>query len=111
MRDTYPAPEHGWTCFHCGECFTTRNEARDHFGMDGDIDATPACRIPAEHVRAELRRYRVVESELRGIADELLDIRSCGDGAPFLERDHDRFYDLCTKAIDALLGRSAEEPT
>lgn len=21
--DTYQKPEHGWTCFHCGETFTT----------------------------------------------------------------------------------------
>lgn len=37
--DTYPAPKHGWTCFHCGETFTTFGAARDHFG------ATPEAQI------------------------------------------------------------------
>lgn len=30
--DTYIAPKHGWTCFHCGETFRTVDAARDHFG-------------------------------------------------------------------------------
>lgn len=29
---TYTQPAHGWTCFHCGETFTTPGGARDHFG-------------------------------------------------------------------------------
>jgi hypothetical protein len=45
--DTYIAPPHGWTCFHCGEHFAgTRAgalEARMHFG--GDPDAQPGCLI------------------------------------------------------------------
>lgn len=32
MSDTYPAPAHGWTCFHCGETFTSIAKARDHTG-------------------------------------------------------------------------------
>lgn len=28
----YTAPEHGWTCFHCGETFKTPGAARLHFG-------------------------------------------------------------------------------
>lgn len=41
-KDTYHAPEHGWTCFHCGENFKTAWGARLHFG-DGPANA-PACR-------------------------------------------------------------------
>lgn len=37
--DTYPMSKHGWTCFHCGETFTTFGAARDHFG------ATPEAEI------------------------------------------------------------------
>ena len=29
---TYPKPEHGWTCFWCGELFTDYYAARKHFG-------------------------------------------------------------------------------
>lgn len=25
--ETYPMPKHGWTCFHCGETFTTVGSA------------------------------------------------------------------------------------
>ena len=28
----YRKPTHGWTCFHCGETFTTEASAREHFG-------------------------------------------------------------------------------
>lgn len=31
----YLKPEHGWTCFHCGETFTTPGSARDHWGIAG----------------------------------------------------------------------------
>lgn len=41
--DTYEAPAGGWTCFHCGETFTTPGAARDHFGADQS--AIPGCLI------------------------------------------------------------------
>jgi len=28
----YPAPMHGWTCFHCGRTFLKEVLARKHFG-------------------------------------------------------------------------------
>lgn len=36
-------PPHGWTCFHCGETFTTIGLARVHFGAMPD--AEPGCMI------------------------------------------------------------------
>lgn len=45
MADGSNYPEHGWTCFHCGEHFppteTGVREARDHFGTDTEAD--PGC--------------------------------------------------------------------
>jgi hypothetical protein len=38
---TYERPPHGWTCFHCGETFTTEGSARVHFGAEPS--ATPGC--------------------------------------------------------------------
>lgn len=32
-----------WTCFHCGETFTTEGGARDHFGAT--IHAEPGCQL------------------------------------------------------------------
>jgi hypothetical protein len=39
--ETYEAPAHGWTCFHCGETFRTVGAARDHFGVTPT--AQPGC--------------------------------------------------------------------
>lgn len=41
--ETYAKPAHGWTCFHCGETFTTFGSARDHFGATPN--AEPGCLI------------------------------------------------------------------
>ena len=98
--ELYPMPASGWTCFHCGETFFSIGTARDHFGHDPD--ATPACRLSPEHVRLELRRYRFLETELRAVLDELVDVRALGDGAPFLSHDSDRVYGLITRAIEAI---------
>lgn len=32
MTETYPMPAHGWTCFHCGDTFTSIGAAEIHFG-------------------------------------------------------------------------------
>lgn len=40
-EDGYPAPAHGWTCFHCGETFRTAKGARLHFGETPA--AVPVC--------------------------------------------------------------------
>lgn len=61
MDDTYPQPEHGWTCFHCGETFTKPGAARDHFGFDPSSD--PACRIKIGAERGLLMALRKVEAE------------------------------------------------
>ena len=68
-RDTYPQPEHGWTCFHCGETFMHQKLAREHFG--NYPSATPACQLTPDHVREELRRYRVQEAKLEDIRTRL----------------------------------------
>ena len=59
--DTYPMPEHGWTCFHCGATFTNVNLARDHFGHYPF--AKPACQLAAKEVQAELTPVPLSGSE------------------------------------------------
>ncbi len=70
--ETYPMPAHGWTCFHCGETFTTPGAARNHFGFDPSYD--PACRIKVGAERGLVMALRKVEQELAdaqaAIADE-----------------------------------------
>jgi hypothetical protein len=72
---TFPMPAHGFTCFHCGETFTTPGSARDHFGFDPSAD--PACRIKigAERglVMALRRAERDLEDMRRAVADEATD--------------------------------------
>jgi hypothetical protein len=61
--DTYPTPEHGWTCFHCGDHFPGtmggEKSARAHFG--NTPDARPACIIKGDF--GLLRALRYAERE------------------------------------------------
>ncbi len=58
--DTYAQPAHGWTCFHCGETFTTPGSARDHFGPTPD--GVPGCIIKAGDERGLLMALRKAEA-------------------------------------------------
>ena len=98
--DTYPAPPDGWVCFHCGERFLLQGQAIEHFGLDPD--SIPACLLSPEHVRAELRRFRVVEHQLRGVLSRLCGLRELLDGAPPTGTDAEVLEGLCQAAIDAL---------
>lgn len=64
MDETYEQPVYGWTCFHCGETFTTVGSARDHFGSDPDCE--PACLI-----RVKYGNERGLEMELRKVEARL----------------------------------------
>lgn len=107
LLETYQTPPHGWTCFHCGETFTSIGKAKDHFGEE-PID-TPICIIAAEwgglpgyirDLQSELERYRQEDQpimrELYALGSkhtrELLAAEQLGydrglkDGATFLPR-------------------------
>ena len=62
MSDTYTQPEHGWTCFHCGETFKKYGAARDHFG--GSIDGPAGCQIKAGEEKGLLMVLRKAEAEV-----------------------------------------------
>lgn len=64
-RDTYDQPKHGWTCFHCGETFTTPGRARDHFG--GTPNSMAACRIKFGDEMGLLMELRKAEAALTSI--------------------------------------------
>ena len=61
-EDTYNQPEHGWTCFFCGETFTNYGSARDHFGERPPNIA--ACVIKAGHERGLVMALRKAQSLL-----------------------------------------------
>lgn len=68
-QDTYQKPAHGWTCFHCGETFTTAGGARDHFG--GNHNTKPGCmiRVQLGNERGLQMALRKAETSLRTIAN------------------------------------------
>lgn len=71
INELLASAAHGWTCFHCGETFTTPGAARDHFG--GNLLELAGCQIKAGEERgllmelrraqAELERYRADDSD------------------------------------------------
>lgn len=77
-QDTYTKPKHGWTCFHCGETFTTIGAAATHFGATPD--AVPGCvlKVSMGAERGLLMAVRRAEQECqrawRAIHDETTDV-------------------------------------
>lgn len=84
-------PPLGWTCFHCGETFTTPGAARDHFG--GDASAEPACQIKAGAERGLVMALRKAEEQaalaMSAIHDENTEM-------------HRVLRDVATRHLDAL---------
>lgn len=72
MNDTYQMPEHGWTCFFCGETFTKVGAAENHFG--GSLGAFSACQIKAGAERGILMALRKAENELARYRADDIDI-------------------------------------
>lgn len=68
--DTYVMPAHGWTCFHCGETFTTPGSARQHFGATPDRQ--PGCieKVNLGGERGLLAALRKAEDELSRYRNE-----------------------------------------
>lgn len=62
-------PPHGWTCFHCGETFSTIGGAHQHFGFDPSCD--PACRVKLGAERGLLGAFRRLEQENERLRTEL----------------------------------------
>ena len=58
----YPPPN-GWTCYHCGETFTTWGSAEDHFGK------TPASK-PGCLLKVQFGNERGLEMELRKVESD-----------------------------------------
>lgn len=72
--NAYPKPEHGWTCFHCGETFKTPGAARDHFGFEPSAD--PACKIKIGAERGLVMALRKAERDCEELR-RLLHDESC----------------------------------
>lgn len=94
--DFYTPPPHGWTCFHCGETFTTAGAARDHFGFDPSFD--PACRIKVGEERGLVMELRRVEQKYLKLLEE-----TCDEGGAVARE----FYGLGAK--HSIEKRKAEE--
>lgn len=59
LSGTYPTPEHGWVCFHCGEHFSGTYEgqkrAKAHFGTNPE--SKTLCLVHAAYGLAKWQRY------------------------------------------------------
>ena len=71
---TYQAPAHGWTCFHCGETFTTVGSARDHFGAAPTAEPGCMVRVSLGAERGLLMALREAEKRLARYMDEDTDL-------------------------------------
>ena len=85
MTDTYQQPEHGWTCFHCGETFKKFGAARDHFGAT--LDETAGCQIKAGEERGLLMALRKCQMDY---SDLLFKMQMEDSYAPTEDPDHAR---------------------
>lgn len=92
MTEFNPIPEHGWTCFHCGEHFSTDfagcQAARIHFGDNVRGDAL--CQYSAKQVRGLedlLKRY---QNEDTALHREIARLQS--DHAIALRREEESGY-------------------
>lgn len=93
-RDPQGVPEHGWTCFHCGESFTTRDAAKEYFGSTQN--AEPGCVI------------KVQQSGERGLLTALCEAET--HLARYMEEDtqlHHARYAMQNRHTEALMA--AEE--
>ena len=71
MSDICPIPEHGWTCFHCGETFTTVGSAKDHFGTSPAQEAGCVMKIKLGGERGLMMELRKREAELSALRTDL----------------------------------------
>lgn len=70
MSETYERPKHGWTCFHCGETFTTPGLAKDHFGNTPSAQAGCILNVQVGAERGILSALRRTEDTLAAWMDE-----------------------------------------
>lgn len=67
--------KHEWRCFHCGELFTNRGDAADHFGVTQDTK--PGCMVKVEMggERGLLMSLRSAETKIaRYMAEDDTDV-------------------------------------
>lgn len=103
--DTYQKPAHGWTCFHCGETFTTEGSARDHFGATPT--AQPGCvlKVSLGGERGLLMALRLAERELAGWQNEGTDIHAA------MHRQQTRHASALQSAEEAGYARGLKDQT
>lgn len=71
-----------WRCFHCGDVFTDKAAAREHFGET--LDDEPICQVTAERYRQVERQLLMYENESDATSKTFYDI---GHRAAIAERD------------------------
>mgnify|MGYP003385712531 CR=1 FL=1 len=105
IDNTYQKPAHGWTCFHCGETFTTTGSAQDHFGKTPQ--ARPGCemKVILGGERGLLSALRRTEDQLARWQNEETDLHK------MLAREQSRHGDALMAAEEAGYARGLNDQT
>jgi hypothetical protein len=75
-RDAASAPNlNNWTCFHCGETFTTFGGARDHFGTTPNAEAGCLIRVKLGDERGLQMELRKAEARADACAARLTQVQ------------------------------------
>lgn len=102
--ETYKAPTDAWVCFHCGERFTTRGGAEDHFGAAPNSLA--GCQIKAGEERGLLMELRRTEKDREFLWQLLDEIDTVSD---IVKGDDAQYRRLCV-GIQARRGEVGNSP-
>ena len=108
----YNAPKDGWVCFHCGERFTSAENARLHFGFWPGEKIVPLCVLAEGDIKNIVKRYRWFELRLARFQKELENAGYSKVSAAIeviLDREYAKRDDV-QKAVDNLLQEDNAEP-
>ena len=101
----YEAPEHGWTCFHCGETFKTVGAAEDHFGKI--IDTMPGCVLKLTGGDFGLLMHlRRLEFALYDLVRYIELMQELGSDMSIHKLDFERLWDRKNSAVNVLTACS-----
>lgn len=92
-----------WTCFHCGETFTTPGGARDHFGGDPSLEPGCMIRVSLGGERGLLMALRKNEELLARYQEE------DSDAVRVMRREQTRHADALMSAEDAGYARGLRD--
>lgn len=114
MDETYQQPEHGWTCYHCGETFKKPGLAKLHFG--GTMGALTGCQIKFGEEMGLLMQLREAERLLEAWRNEDTELhreiaRIQSEHRRALQREEEKGYERGLKDGNTTRQQTARDLT